>query len=70
MSNLILASASRHRAKILDSAGITFAQIPSQLDERAIDAPLEEADIAPEKGTRQVERKQLGHTICTTKEDS
>lgn len=48
MSNLILASASRHRAKILDSAGITFAQIPSRLDERAIDAPLEEADIAPE----------------------
>lgn len=48
MTKLILASASRHRAKILDDAGLTFAQIASTLDERAIDTPLEEADVAPE----------------------
>lgn len=48
MSRLILASASRHRAKILDDAGLSFAQIPSDLDERAVEAPLEVAQVAPE----------------------
>ncbi|MGI9350294.1 MAG: Maf-like protein [Rhizobiaceae bacterium] len=48
MKNLILASASRHRAKILDDAGLTFGQIASDLDERAIEAPLEQADVLPE----------------------
>ena len=48
MSSLILASASRHRAKILDDAGLSFAQIPSGLDERSVEAPLEEARVAPE----------------------
>ncbi len=48
MKNLILASASRHRAKILDDAGLSFAQIASDLDERAIEAPLAEADVLPE----------------------
>lgn len=48
MSRLILASASRHRARLLENAGVTFAQIASQLDERAIEAPLEEADVLPE----------------------
>jgi septum formation protein len=48
MHKLILASASRHRAKILDDAGLQFAQIESQLDERSIDAPLQQADILPE----------------------
>jgi len=48
MADLILASASRHRAKILEDAGLTFAQIPSALDERAIEAPLETADVLPE----------------------
>ena len=45
---LILASASRHRAKLLDDAGLEFAQIPSILDERSIEAPLEDADVLPE----------------------
>ena len=48
MSSLILASASRHRAKILDDAGLSFARIPSELDERSVEAPLEEANVAPE----------------------
>jgi len=48
MDNLILASASRHRAKLLEDAGLVFACIPSTLDERAIEAPLESAEVLPE----------------------
>ncbi len=48
MSDIILASGSRHRADILDRAGVVFSQIPSTLDERAIEAPLEGADVLPE----------------------
>lgn len=48
MSDLILASASRHRAKILEDAGLSFAQIASNLDERALEAPLDDADVSPE----------------------
>ena len=48
MTDIILASASRHRAALLENAGLTFAQIPSELDERAIEAPLDEADVLPE----------------------
>ncbi|MEL7272067.1 MAG: Maf family protein [Pseudomonadota bacterium] len=45
---LILASRSVHRAQILSNAGLDFRQIASPLDERAIEAPLEEADVLPE----------------------
>ncbi|MEM9732440.1 MAG: Maf family protein [Pseudomonadota bacterium] len=45
---LILASKSAHRAQILSNAGLSFQQIASTLDERAIEAPLEEADVLPE----------------------
>ena len=45
---LILASGSRHRAALLADAGIDVTQQASTLDERAIEAPLAEADIAPE----------------------
>ena len=48
MSKIILASGSRHRADILDRAGVAFLQVPSSLDERAIEAPLKEADVLPE----------------------
>ena len=48
MSDLILASASRHRAKILEDAGLSFAQIASNLDERALEAPLNDADVSSE----------------------
>ncbi len=48
MEKLILASASRFRAKILDNAGLVFGQIPSTLDERALEAPLDDADITPD----------------------
>ena len=49
MTDLILASGSRHRAEILDNAGLAFAQIPSTLDERAIEAPLAGTDVTPEE---------------------
>ena len=48
MTDLILASGSRHRAKILEDAGLVFAQITSGLDERSIEAPLEQAEVLPE----------------------
>ena len=49
MTDIILASASRHRAQILDGAGIQFAQIASTLDERAIESPLSGTDVTPEE---------------------
>lgn len=47
MTQLILASASKHRAALLHNAGLVFNQMPSGLDERSIEAPLEEADVPP-----------------------
>ena len=71
MSDLILASASRHRAKILESAGLSFAQIASTLDERALEAPLDDADVSPEDRAQilaeakglDVSEKKPGHLI-------
>ncbi len=48
MPDIILASASRHRAQVLENAGLTFGQIASSLDERALEAPLADADVLPE----------------------
>ena len=48
MSRIILASASRHRATLLENAGLEFERDPSRLDERALEAPLAEADASPE----------------------
>ncbi|MEM1317641.1 MAG: Maf-like protein [Pseudomonadota bacterium] len=48
MADIILASRSVHRAKILSDAGVDIRQEPSTLDERAIEAPLDEADVLPE----------------------
>ncbi len=46
---LILASASISRAKILQNAGLNFRQVPSDIDERAIEAQLaSEAEVANE----------------------
>ena len=45
---LILASGSRYRAEMLERAGVEALQQPSTLDERAIEAPLAEADVLPE----------------------
>ncbi|EFL89704.1 Maf-like protein [Ahrensia sp. R2A130] len=48
MADIVLASRSIHRAKILADAGVETRQVPSTLDERAIEAPLDEADVLPE----------------------
>ena len=44
----VLASGSAHRAAILRNAGLDFAVDPPNLDERAAEAPLREADVLPE----------------------
>lgn len=48
MNDLILASGSTHRAQLLQNVGLEFQQVPSTLDERAIEAPLDDADVLPE----------------------
>ncbi|MFD0916736.1 Maf-like protein [Pseudahrensia aquimaris] len=45
---IVLASGSTFRADILRNAGLTIEQIPSTLDERALEAPLAQADVLPE----------------------
>lgn len=71
MTPLILASGSRHRAKLLEDAGLTFAQIKSVLDERALEAPLEEANVLPEDRAEilaeakavEVSERHAGHLV-------
>lgn len=48
MTALILASASTHRAQLLKNVGLDFQQQAADIDERAVDAPLEEAGLPPE----------------------
>lgn len=43
MSEIILASGSRIRASLLENAGIEVRAVPSDLDERAVEAPLLES---------------------------
>jgi septum formation protein len=44
---LILASGSRTRADMLQSAGVTFDVVPADVDERALEAPLLAAGVSP-----------------------
>lgn len=46
--NLVLASGSSTRRRILAEAGVAFDMEPAPLDERAAEAPLLEAGVAPE----------------------
>lgn len=46
---LILASASRFRRTLMENAGLSFEAIPASIDERAIEAPLEERGMPPEQ---------------------
>lgn len=48
MTDIILASKSRYRAKILADAGLNVSQHATELDERAIEAPLHDAGVVPE----------------------
>lgn len=45
---LILASASPFRRKMLENAGIVVESVPPSLDERSVEAPLEDSGAAPE----------------------
>ncbi len=45
--DIVLASSSAHRAALLKNAGIEFRQENSNLDERALEAPLEAEGILP-----------------------
>lgn len=47
-ARIILASGSQHRAKILRDAGLEIEQKKSTLDERAMEAPLAQADVLPQ----------------------
>lgn len=46
--SLILASGSRIRAELLKNAGLEFEVEPSEIDERAVEAPLLEAGFSPD----------------------
>lgn len=45
---IVLASGSVHRRELLRNAGIDFTVEASDLDERAIEAPLQESGVSPE----------------------
>ena len=45
---ILLASASLHRARMLEAAGIAFEARASTLDERAMEAPLKESGVSPD----------------------
>ncbi len=46
-SSLVLASASPFRRALLENAGLTFSARAAQVDERALERPLEEAGASP-----------------------
>jgi len=45
---IVLASGSIHRRELLKNAGVDFTVEPSELDERAIEAPLLDSGVGPE----------------------
>lgn len=47
--SLVLASASPFRRALLENAGLVFAARAAEIDERALEKPLEEAGSAPEE---------------------
>lgn len=48
-SSLVLASSSPFRRALLENAGLAFEAVAAQIDERAIEAPLEEAGATPDE---------------------
>jgi septum formation protein len=44
---LVLASASPFRRQLLAAAGLDIKAVPSQIDERAVEAPLEKSGVTP-----------------------
>lgn len=49
MEKIILASASPFRKALLANAGVPFTAVPADVDERAIEAPLEDSGTTPEE---------------------
>lgn len=49
MEKIILASGSSFRKALLANAGVPFTAIPADVDERAIEAPLENSGTTPEE---------------------
>jgi len=47
-SPLILASSSPFRRMLMENAGLTFAAVPANVDERALEAPLEKDGALPD----------------------
>lgn len=47
-SPLVLASSSPFRRKLLENAGLTFEAVAADIDERAVEAPLERSGATPE----------------------
>ena len=45
---LILASASPFRKAMLENAGVEVEAVPAELDERAVEAPLQDSGVSPE----------------------
>ena len=43
--DIILASQSRHRAELLENAGVKFTKVSADIDEREVEAPLLEAGL-------------------------
>ncbi len=48
MKELILASASQHRANILRNAGLRIEIVPAEIDERLVEQPLLDAKMGPD----------------------
>jgi septum formation protein len=46
-TQLILASGSKHRATLLQNAGLTFSADPADIDERMLEIPLLQANLEP-----------------------
>jgi predicted house-cleaning NTP pyrophosphatase (Maf/HAM1 superfamily) len=45
---LVLASGSPFRKAMLVSAGVDLEAVPSEIDERAVEAPLQDSGVSPE----------------------
>jgi septum formation protein len=46
---VVLASASRFRAALLDRAGVAFETVPSRIDERAVEQAVGDSGVTPEE---------------------
>jgi len=45
MTEIVLASKSRHRAELLSNAGVSYRAMSANIDEREVETPLIEADL-------------------------